>query len=140
MHNFTTSNKLIRVEAGAVAGTSDLTSDVVDMQGYDTATFLWSVGAITSGAVTSLNIYGHTANAASGALITGATVTIADTDDDKVAVCEVTNPTKRYIYAVLDRGTQNAVSDGCICILSNGKGKPATHGTGIIEPELVVGA
>lgn len=137
LFNPATDCKIISVEAAAAAGTTDLTSDVVDCEGYETVTFIAAIGTITSGAVTSLVGYTHTADAASGSAVTGATVTIADTDSGKLAVLTMQKPQKRYAYAVLDRGTQNAVHDRMICILSNPTKAPTSHGSNVITPVTV---
>lgn len=106
--------KTIVVEAPAAAGQTDLESDAVDMANYDGIRFIASMGTITAGAVTSLRVEGSPSGTGDWTAITGASVTIPDDGDDKVYIVEVYRPGARYVRAVLDRGTQNAVCNGII--------------------------
>lgn len=120
--------KFIRVENGAVAGTSDLTSDYVDTQGYDGVLFLTSFGTITSGAVTSVKARQDTAsNGATAEDLAGSAVTVADDDSNQVVVHDIYRPRERYVAIVVDRATQNAVLDGIVAILYHGTKAPVTN-------------
>ena len=106
--------KTIVVEAPAGAATTDLESDAVDMANFDGIRFVASMGTITAGAVTSLRVEGSPTGVGDWDAIEGAVVTIPDDGDDKVYIVEVYRPGARYVRAVLDRGTQNAVCNGII--------------------------
>lgn len=109
------------------AGSTAVNSDIVDTAGYDGVRFLLSMGAITSGAATSAKIQQNTANSGTGmADLEGSSVTIADTDDNKVVVLEVLRPRERYLRLVTSRATQNAVIDGLIVELFNARTTPVT--------------
>lgn len=120
--------KITRVKASAVAGTSDINSDIIDMANYEGVLFIVALGAITSGAVTSIKGQQGAASSMSDAAdLVGTGVTIADTDDDKVVWLDIKNPQERYVRCVLDRGTQNAVLDGIIAIQYGPRKAPTTH-------------
>ncbi len=127
--NLTTSSKLTRVSNAVAAGTTAVNSASVDMQGFEACTFLVAFGAITTGAVTSLKVQqsGDDGVADSFADLTGTSITIADTDDNKIVAVEVHNPRERYVRCVVSRGTANAVIDGILAIQTGPKDEPTTH-------------
>jgi len=127
----------ITVTNGA-AGTSDITGSIIDMEGYEGCVFILQLGAITSGAVTSCYLKQSADSGLSGAtsLTTATTVTIADTDDEKVIVIDVYRPTKRYIALFVDRGTQNAVVSA-VAMQYGARQAPVTQGTGIHASSLL---
>lgn len=124
------------------AGTTDtLTGTAIDMQGYRRAKFMALFGTITSNAVVTFKVQGHDdASFGSAVDITGATITVADNDDDQVAVIEVVNPseTYRYLRAAVVRATANAVVDAIICELSDGDQLPAPQSATYVSTGTVV--
>lgn len=122
--------KFIRVENAAAAGTTDLTSDFVDTQGYDGVVFITSFGTITAGAVTSVKAQQAEASDGTGAAdLEGSAVTVADTDDNKIVAHDIYRPRERYVAIIVDRGTQNAVVDGIVAFLYHGTKAPTTNDT-----------
>ena len=131
--------KHVVVEAPAVAGTTALTSAAVDCQGFETVTFCYHIGTITSGSATSFQLYSESdGNAAGGTAITGALVTIADDGDNKLYMCTVVKPIARYVYAVLTRSTQNAVLDLGWAVLTGPDKSPVTHDATTVGTPVVV--
>lgn len=127
------------VEGAATAATSTLTTDVLDMAGYDGVCFIAMFGDVTASSVLTLTALGHTANAASGAAITGAVATFtagASDADSKAIVVDVVRPVKRYVYATLARADQNAVVNGVLAIRYRGSKSPVTQGSTIIASAL----
>lgn len=117
-------------------------SAVIDMSGWDGALIVSDLGATsTIGAVSTLNVYGHTANAASGAVITGATATwtAVGTNDNlgKVLVVDVYRPTKRYLYAGRTTATQVATLGVCYAILYRSRKEPRTLTSALASTFLV---
>lgn len=132
--NLSKEAKITRVLNAQAAGTSDISNGtVIDMLGFDGALFMVSFGAITSGAVTSVKIQGSAnSDGSSASDITGASVTVADTDDNKIASIDVVRPQYRYLVLYVDRGTQNAVIDSATCIQYDTRKKPVTHDTSVV--------
>lgn len=123
----------------AAAGTSDLTSGAVDMQGFESARFLYCLGTITSGAVTSIKAQQCDTTGGSYADLLGTSVTVADTDDNKVVSLEIVQPLERFLKVVIDRGTQNAVVESLVVILSGSKELPiADDSTTVVGSEVHV--
>ena len=131
------------VEAAATAATTTLTTDVLDMQGYDGVTFIAALGDVSDTSVLSLAVYEHTANAASGTAISGATAgaTAGASDyDSKLLIVDVQKPSKRYVYATLARGTANAVVNGITAIRYKGSHScPVTQGSTVMQLTKVQG-
>ncbi len=117
------------------AGTSDLTTEAVDTRGYSGVRFKVAFGAITSGAVTSVKLQQSSDDASTDAYsdIADSGVTVADDDDNQVAIIDVYKPAKRYLCAVIDRGTQNAVVDYMEVELYNPDSAAVTQDATVVE-------
>lgn len=117
-----TFTQTIRVMNAVAAGTSDQNSSWVDMQNASGVRFTALFGTLTSTQVTLMKLQGANASdksdaadlkdADSGTVVT--TTALADADSNKMLIAEVYRPKCRYIRAVIDRGTANAVIDGVI--------------------------
>lgn len=103
------------VTAGA-AGTSAITSDAVNMTGYDGCLFIVPFGAIVSGAATSLKVQQCDTTGGSYADLTGTSQTVADTDDDKTFLVDIQQPQEQFLKLVVSRATQNATVGGIYAI------------------------
>lgn len=127
----------IRVMNAVAAGTSDQYTSWVDMQNKSGVRFIALFGALTASQVTSMKLEGANASDKSDAAAlkdsdTGtqvATAALADADGNKMLVAEVYRPKCRYIRAVIDRGTANAVIDGVIAEVTHKHPVPATRDT-----------
>lgn len=119
------------------AGTSDVNSDIVDTAGYDWVRFIVAFGAIVSGAATSVKVQENDANSGTGMDdLEGSSITIGDTDDNKLAIVEIYRPRMRYLRLVTKRATQNATIDGLIVELGGGRVKPITDDTTVVSTEV----
>lgn len=135
--NLSRAGKVTRVINATAAGTSDVNGATIDMKGYDQVAFYVAFGAITAGAVTSIKVQqGNQSDMSDAADLKGTAVSVADTDDNKVAIVEVNQPTERYVRVVVDRGTQNAVIDAGIAIQTKGRLEPVTHDTTVAASEF----
>jgi len=124
-YQLATSVKPVRVSNAVTAGTTDVNSAWVDVGNADGVRFITLFGTLTANQVTSVKLQGaclsNQADAAdlldssTGAVIQ--TANLADTDTNKTAVVEVYKPKVRYVRAVVDRGTANAVIDGILAEL-----------------------
>lgn len=120
--------KVVRGLAGVVAGTSDQYTSVIDTAGFQGIAFMFLFGAVTTGAVTSVKVQQDDANGTSGmADLEGTAITVADTATGLMVIADVYRPKKRYVRAVIDRGTQNAVIDGIVAVLYDPIAQPVTH-------------
>lgn len=93
------------------AGTTDLTSEAVDTAGFEGCRFIVGLGAITASAVTSVKVQQCDTSGGTYADLEGSSVTIADDDDNQIAIIDIFRPRERYLKFVTDRGTANAVVD-----------------------------
>lgn len=119
------------------AGTSAVNSDIVDTAGYEGVRFILAMGAIVSGAATSSKVQQNTADSGTGmADLEGSSITIADTDDNKMVIHEVYKPKERYLRLAISRGTQNATIDGLIVELFNPRTEPVTQDTTVATAEV----
>ena len=113
MHSFSENFEVRYVGDAVVAGSSiDDNSTRIDVQDYETVTFMVPVTDSVDTGVAALTIQGNDIDSDTGmTAITGAiaTVTSASNDDlnGKVLMVEVRNPATRYIQAVRTSATAN---------------------------------
>lgn len=137
--NFSKNFKLVQVKVATAAGTTDIITDTVDMADFDGICWLVPFGTITGGAVTSIKAQqGAASNLSDAADLLGTAVTVADTESDKTFYLDLYKPQERYVRAIVDRGSQNAVVHAILAVLYKGSKLPVSHGTGISGGELHV--
>lgn len=110
-------NQIVTTAAGA-AGTSAITSSAVNMAGCDGVLFIVTLGAIVSGAVTSLKIQQSSDDGGSDNYsdVEGTNQTIADTADNTTLYVDMARPGKQYLKLVISRATQDATVGGVTAI------------------------
>lgn len=116
----------------AAAGSTAVTSDSADVLAFNNICFELAFGAIVSGAVTSAKLQWSDDNS-TFTDVTGGSVTIADTDDNKIVFFEVHKPKKRYFRIVTSRATQNATVDFLDVKLWNATQVPVTQDTTTVK-------
>lgn len=120
------------------AGATNVNSDVVDTSGFEGVRFTIGFGPITAGAVTSIKVQqGAVLNMSDAADLIGTGITVADTDDNKVAISDVFRPEERYVRLATLRATQNSVIDFVIVELYGARVVPVTQdATSVISAEV----
>lgn len=136
--------KITVVEAAATAGTSDLTTDVLDMTGFEGVMFIALTGDVTAASELTLTVKGNSANSVSSPtpVTQKATTTFtagASDADSKVIMVDVYRPTLRYQFAVLSRAAQNAVIGGIIAIQYGAHNKPTSQHASVIASAFGLG-
>ncbi len=139
--------KCVKIQNGAAAAQTLVTSSTIDTTGYDSVLLIADLAAVTDGCVLQLTAQdGAAANGSDAANITapagpfaaaGATVqtvaVTAATSSNKALLLDVQKPLKRYLTATLSRTTQNAVVNSIWAILYNAAVKPvAAQDTSIL--------
>jgi len=122
--------KFLSVEGPAAAGTTTLTTDIVDTQGFDGVTFVAYLGDVTDTSVLALTAEsGDVADGSDAVALSasaGGTAGAADADD-RLIVLDVIRPRNRYVRATLARGTANAVVNGIVAILHSAHQMPVVQ-------------
>lgn len=130
-----------RVLNAVAAGTSVQTSSAVDMQGFDGCLFILAVGALTEDQVTSLKAQQSSDDGVVDGYsdLAGTLVgPLDDADGNKLLVLDVFRPEKRYLKAVVNRSTANAVIDGVIAIKYSARSLPTSQGASVAAAEAHV--
>ena len=132
--------KATLVKTTVVAGTSNIQSDAVDMANFEGVVFYISMGAITATAVTSANVQQSSTAALAGTEtdILGSKITIADDDDNQMAIIDVYRPSKRYVNAIVLRATANSVINSIIAVQYGAGRLPATNDTTTVIDALTL--
>ncbi len=118
-----------------------LTGTAIDTRGFRRVKFIAKFGAIVGGATCTFKVQGHDDSAFGSATdITNATISVADDDDNQVAVIEVVNPSEalRYLRAAVVRANANITVDAIICELSDGEQLPVTQDAALVSTGVVV--
>lgn len=136
--------KVSVVEAAAAAAQTDLTTDVLDMQGFEGVMYLALLGDVTSGSVLTLTAKGNSADSVSSPTpvtqkATDAFTAGASDADSKILMVDVYKPTLRYQFAILSRTTQNAVVGGIIAIQYGAGLKPTAQHASVIASAFGLG-
>lgn len=129
-HGISNGVKTTRVMNAVAAGTTDQNSSSVDMQNFEGVEFTALLGALTATQVTQMKLQQSSDDGSSDGWsdIEGSQSTaMADDDDNQCIVVDIYKPTKRYVRAVLERGTANAVIDGIVAKQYNARKQPVTN-------------
>ncbi len=107
---------------------------------FEGVQFVALFGALTAGQVTSLKVQqGNLADGSDMADLAGnAHAALADTDANKCLVTDVFRPQKRYVRAVVTRGTANAAIDGVIALQYGSRVKPTTNDSTVKATKLLI--
>lgn len=117
--------------AGA-AGTTAIEGTILDMANFEGVLVTVRMGAITTGAATSIKLQGGAAANLSDAVdLAGTAQTIADSDDDKTFYIDAYQIPYRYVRLYVARATQNAVVSSATYLQYAPRTLPTTHGTGV---------
>jgi len=129
---------LVVTPTAGAAGTDAINGTVIDTQGFRGVMFVVAMGAIVTGAATSIKVQqGTDSTVTDAADIAGTSQTIADTAGGKVFYSDIKNPAERYLRLVVSRATQNATVASAIAILYDPTDAPTTHGAGVSGESLV---
>lgn len=133
--NVARASKATRVSNAVAAGTTDINTTVLDMQGFESVEWVASFGALTATQVTLIKAQqGDLSDGSDAADITGAaTAALADADSNKCLRLEIVRPTKRYVRCVVDRGTANAVVDGVVAVQHHAHKQPVSDDSTVKE-------
>lgn len=136
--------KITVVAAAATAAQTAVTSDVLDMSGYDGVMFIALTGDVTATSVLTLTVKANSANSTSSPTpvtqkATDAFTAGASDADSKALVVDVYRPTLRYVFAELTRTTANAVVGGIIAIQYSAANKPTTQAASVIASAFGLG-
>jgi hypothetical protein len=127
------------VAAGAAI---DQNSDIIDMAGFDSVTFLVPITDSVATGVATLTVEASDENSDTGmTAINGAvaTATSAAADDlnGQFLEVEVRRPEKRYVQAVLTSGTANIAFGNTLAILGEPRTKPVPADDSLAATALV---
>lgn len=128
-------------KSAVAAGATDITDATeIDMTNWEGVRFIFSFGAITTGAATSV---GATGKATAGGTpgtddLAGSKQTVADTDDDSVFIIDIFQPAQKYIRPFVKRATQNAVLNSIVAEQYGPRKLPVTNDTTVHGQELWV--
>jgi hypothetical protein len=137
MSNLLTDVEILRISDAVAAGQGTTKCTIVDMKGYDEATFIVDLGTVTNNGSVTLQIAQGDENDTSKLAVSTATTGAIKSDGTIVKLTKtlmivtVTQPMHRYLEAQVVKADQNAVIDGAIAILSKARKLPIAQGATI---------
>lgn len=138
-HNLLPNVEFLVVEAAAVAGQTELTTDVIDTADCDGVVFVAHLGDVTTGSVLGLAVDDSEASGSGwDDLENPLAFTAGASDaDNKLLILDVYKPEKRYLRARLTRTTANAVVNGITAIKYGKRSVPVTQGATVLASGLL---
>lgn len=131
-----------RIKQSQAAGFGDIiTSDAVDMLGYESALFVVTLGAVTSTGTATAKIQQSSDNASSDAyadLEDSGLASVGDASTEKKLLIEVLNPKERYLKCLVARATANVEIDSIDVWLFGPKADPVVQGSTVDGTNQVV--
>jgi hypothetical protein len=136
--NALNTSKFIKIKDYSAASTAAVTSDIIDMSGYQGVVFLTSFG--TANATNSIKVQGNTANQTTGMADLSGTSLASGTSDEDVIV-ELHKPTFRYLQVVASRGASSTLESVWAYLYGGSldSGANSVSGTQIAEVHVNVG-
>jgi hypothetical protein len=137
--NLTKSTKITRVLNATAGGFGDtITTDSVDMKGFESVTFLVALGACAG---TATGVVKAQQSADDGAVdsfadLLGTGIAYDADSDNKLVLLEVVNPLERYVKCAIARAAANSAIDAIIAIQSGPALEPIVQGSTVIGSEL----
>lgn len=121
--------KIIHVEPAAAAGQTTLTTDKVDMSGFDRLLIAVVLGASVTAAAT-LTLTLKTGDAEGDAGTATACVLTYETgasDANRILLLDIARPNRRWVHATLARASQDVAVDAILFCLYDEKAAPITQ-------------
>lgn len=125
-----------RVKTAQSVATAAITSDIIDMAGFDSIMFIVLWGTITDGTPL-LKVQSGADSALGDAADLEGTSVVATTDDDNLlSIVDVQGVSERYVRAYVTRGgSTGAVVDGVLAIKYNAHKEPVTQSADVAAIE-----
>ena len=125
-----------RAMNAVAVGTSAQNSDIIDTAGFDGVQFIVAHGTITDGTPSIKVQQGADSGLSDAADLTGTSVAVANTDDNKLCIVDVWRPGERYVRCVVTRGgATGSVIDGIVAVLYGAKSKPTSQHADVAAQE-----
>lgn len=121
------------------AGATDIVSSAIDTVDAEVVDILVGFGAIVAGGVQSVKISQCPTSGGTYADLATTSITVADTDDDKMTHHVVVRPTERFLKANIQRATQNSTIDFVLACMRGNRKLPFTKDSTVISREVTSG-
>jgi len=118
--------KILKIQDHTAAGTSAVTSDAIDMNGYDSVMVLSSFGTAASGNTVKLQASSDDGSTDDYSDLEGTSVSSGTSDED--VFVDLRRAPKRYIKAVFARGTSSTL-ESVWAFLYNARSLPVDNTT-----------
>lgn len=140
-NNALTNEKWTVIHTGATAETTALTTDIIDMSGWEGVEFIVVTQDVTSGSVLGLTVRQNTANSTTGMAALSGSVTFtagASSADQKLMIVDLYKPRERYLDANVTRTTANAIIGAVIARQYQGRKGAVTQSTSHVVTSAVL--
>lgn len=142
-HNYSPNTKVTRVSAAVTAGTTDVVSAGVQLDGaHPEVMFVVNLGTITDGAPTAKLQQATQGNFSDAVDLEGSSLAAADTDDDKLLVLSLNRPLQKlgaHVRLVLARGGSTGCAvDSIVALQWGARTVPVTHDSSTVATSKLV--
>lgn len=112
------------------AGQATTTGAILDMSGFEGVKFTFAIGTIATTGTVVCTVESDTAvGGGTMAALTGAAITYAAADQNKIAVIDIYRPAKRYIRASVVTAVANGIIGSVVATQYDAHAKPTTNDT-----------
>lgn len=126
--NATKNTKLIKVLAGAAAGTTTLTTATIDTQGFEGVMIFGSIATVNAGNYADAR-QGQAADMSDGVMLAGSRVVPGDNGD---SFCiDILRPEERYVDVQITRTVSTATGDVYALLYGSVRKAPVSQGATI---------
>lgn len=126
--NLSKNAKVVLAKAAQGSAGTDVTSDIIDTEGYEGVMFVGTVATVNAANFAKVQ-QGQQVGGGDMADLAGTKVVPGD-DGDSFLI-DVYRPTERYVRCVVDRGGANTATGDIYAILYGPRKAPVSHGTTI---------
>ena len=122
--------RTVRVSVAAVAGTTALNSSAVDVSPGEAVQFEVIFGAITG--TPSVKVQESDTGTSGWTDLVGSSQALVATDDQKIVLVDVIQPTGRYLRAVVTRAASSSVVDAIVARVYKTRKRPVEQGSTVV--------
>lgn len=127
---------VIRTSNAVAAGQATTNTTGVDTSDCDGVLFIVSIGAIVATGTVTVTV-GESDNNSDYTAVTGASIAYDSDDDNKLAVLDVRNHSKRYLRVTIVTATANGTIDGVVAVKYGLRAFPTTASATVLEIDKV---
>jgi len=137
-HQITRNVQIIPVSSAYTAGTTMVTTTILDMSGWEGVAWVASFGALTTAATNFIKAQQGSSSSMGDAADLTATAVYVNDQDDSAVILDLYRPTDRYVRCVVARSATAQAVQSVFAIKYRAANAPITQSTKVYSAEYFV--